>query len=161
VTTDHAPDLHLDLVRELIGGSGGLCTVGVTRIDGTVHATVVNAGLLDHAAIAPAANGGPMVGFVARPGARKVRHLRARPRAALTFRVEWRWATVEGPVTLVGPGDPQPGIDADGLRRLLRDVYQACGGTHDDYEEFDRVMAREGRLAVLVRPERTLVNRPA
>jgi PPOX class probable F420-dependent enzyme len=149
-------DLRLDLVAELVGGSGGLCTVGVTRADGSVHATVVNAGLLAHPV-----SGRPVVGFVARSGARKVAHLRARPRAAVTFRVDWRWATVEGDATLVGPDDPHPEVDADRLRRLLREVYQACGGTHDDFDEFDRVMARERRLAVLVEPVRTLVNRPA
>jgi hypothetical protein len=33
-------------------------------------------------------------------------------------------------------------------------VYQGAGGTHDDWDTFDRVMAEERRTAVLVRPER-------
>ena len=94
-----------------------------------------------------------------RCAAAKVAYLRRNPQAAVTFRVSWGWATVVGPVTLVGPDDPQPGIDAERLRVLLREVYVACGGTHDDFDEFDRVMAAERRLAVLVTPDRILTNR--
>ena len=38
-------------------------------------------------------------------------------------------------------------------------MYVACGGTHDDFDAFDRVMAAERRLAVLVDVERVLQNR--
>lgn len=145
----------LDLVRELVAGSRGLCTVGVSRPDHSVHATVVNAGTFPHPG-----DGHDVVGFVARTDAVKVRNLRANPLAAITFRVDWRWATVEGPVTLIGPDDPYPGIDAERLRLLLREVFSGCGGTHDNWPEFDRVMAAERRLAVLVEPDRVLVNRP-
>jgi hypothetical protein len=37
-------------------------------------------------------------------------------------------------------------------------VFSAAGGTHDDWDEYDRVMAGEERLAVLVRPERVYSN---
>jgi PPOX class probable F420-dependent enzyme len=149
-------DAELALVSGLVAGSGGLCSVAVARPDGTVHATVVNAGLTPHPT-----DGRPVVGLVTRPGAAKVRHLRATPRAAVTFRVDWRWATVEGPVTLVGPDDPLAGLDAAALAALLRRVFSACGGTHDDWDTYDRVMAAERRLAVLVDVERVLQNRPA
>ena len=43
-------------------------------------------------------------------------------------------------------------------RVLLRDIYTAAGGTHDDWDEYDRVMADERRVAVLVTPERTYGN---
>jgi PPOX class probable F420-dependent enzyme len=145
----------LAVVRELVAGSGGLCTVAVARPDGTVHATVVNAGLTEHPV-----DGRPVVGLVARSAAAKVRFLRATPRAAVTFRVEWRWATVEGPVTLVGPDDALPGLDSGQVPALLRQVFKACGGTHDDWDTYDRVMAAERRLAVLVDVERVLQNRP-
>ena len=144
----------LELVGELIAGERGLATLAVTRPDGTVQATVVNAGLLESPF-----DRSPVVGVVVRSAAAKIGYLRRTPRAAVTFRVSWRWATVEGPVTLVGPDDPQPGIDAERLRLLLREVYVACGGTHDDFDEFDRVMADERRLAVLVTPGRVLTNR--
>ena len=144
----------LELVGELIAGERGLATIAVARPDTTVQATVVNAGLLESPF-----DRSPVVGVVVRSAAAKVGYVRRNPQAAVTFRVSWRWATVEGPVTLVGPDDPQPGIDAERLRLLLREVYVACGGTHDDFDEFDRVMAAERRLALLVTPTRILTNR--
>ena len=35
------------------------------------------------------------------------------------------------------------------------DVFTAAGGTHDDWDTYDRVMAEERRAAVLVTPVRT------
>src|SRR3954453_4424701 len=150
--TDVAGDL--ELVGELIAGERGLATIAVARPDGTVQATVVNAGLLESPF-----DRRPVVGVVVRSAAAKVGYVRRSPQAAVTFRVSWQWATVEGSGTLVGPDDPQPGIDAERLRLLLREVYVACGGTHDDFDEFDRVMAAERRLALLVTPSRILTNR--
>ena len=40
------------------------------------------------------------------------------------------------------------------IRLLLREIFTACGGTHDDWDTYDRVMAEERRTAVLVAPER-------
>jgi hypothetical protein len=40
------------------------------------------------------------------------------------------------------------------VRRLLRDIFTAAGGTHDDWDTYDRVMAEERRTAVLIQPER-------
>ena len=59
----------------------------------------------------------------------------------------WEWAAVEGPAR-IGGNDPQ----------LLRDVFTAAGGTHDDWDEYDRVMASENRVAVFVTPERVYSN---
>ena len=73
--------------------------------------------------------------------------MRRAGRAAVTFRAGWEWATVEGPVSLIGAADPAPGVD---LPALLRAIFSAAGGSHDDWDEFDRVMAAEGRLAVFV-----------
>jgi hypothetical protein len=41
----------------------------------------------------------------------------------------------------------------------LRAVFQAAGGTHEDWDEYDRVMAAERRAAVLIQPERVITNR--
>jgi hypothetical protein len=71
----------------------------------------------------------------------------------VVLRAGWQWAAAEGPVQLCGPDDPVPGVDAEGLR-LLRDVFTAAGGTHDDWDTYDSVMARERRTAVLMTPER-------
>jgi hypothetical protein len=98
------------------------------------------------------------VAFVARGDARKLALLRRRPRAAVVFRAAWEWAAVEGPVTLIGPDDHPVGWDPSRLSRLLRDIFTAAGGTHDNWEEYDRVMAAERRTAVFVRPHRISSN---
>ena len=43
-----------------------------------------------------------------------------------------------------------------GLRQLLRDVFVAAGGTHGDWDEYDRVMAEDGRLPIFISPDRIL-----
>jgi hypothetical protein len=66
--------------------------------------------------------------------------------------------SAEGQVELAGPDDLLPGVDAEGLRLLLRDVFTAAGGTHDDWDTYDRVMAEERRTAVLLTPQRVYAN---
>ena len=75
-----------------------------------------------------------------------------------TFKNGWQWATVEGSAELAGPDDPQPWLDNDRLRLLLRDVFTAAGGRHDDWDEYDRVMAEQRRTVVLVTPTRVYGN---
>jgi hypothetical protein len=55
----------------------------------------------------------------------------------------------------LGPDDPRPDVDAERLRLLLREIFTAAGGSHDDWDAYDRVMADERRAAVLVGPERS------
>lgn len=143
----------LELVRSLVPQDNGLAVVATTRADGSVQASVVNAGVLAHPV-----DGSDVVGLVAQGGSTKQRHLRARPRATVVFRAGWNWASVEGPVELVGPDDAMDGVDPERLRLLLREVFTAAGGTHDDFDTYDRVMAEERRVAVLVRPERVSSN---
>jgi PPOX class probable F420-dependent enzyme len=139
----------VDDFARLIPGDHGLCVVSTARADGTIQSSVVNAGVLDHPV-----TGVPVVGLVAIGGSRKLANLRARPRATVVARVGWRWAAVEGPVQLIGPDDPAPGVDAEGLRLLLRAVFTAAGGVHEDFDTYDRVMADERRTAVLITPEK-------
>ena len=145
----------LDLVpfAGLVPLDHGLVVVSTARADGTIQASVVNAGVMDHPV-----SGKPVVAFVAAGAARRLVNLRARPRATVVIRAGWQWAGVEGPTELIGPDDPYDGFDAEGIRLLLRDVFAAAGGTHDDWDEYDRVMADERRVAVLVTPERTYGN---
>ncbi len=75
-------------------------------------------------------------------------------------RAGWQWAAVEGDVDIIGPDDARPEVDADALRVLLRDVFSAAGGTHDDWDTYDRVMAQERRAAVFVVPRRVYTNAP-
>ena len=140
--------------RRLVGRDRGLCVVSTLRADDTIHSSVVNAGVLDHPV-----TGASVVGFVALGGSRKLVHLRARPRATIVVRADWEWTAVEGPADLAGPDDPLPGIDAEATRLLLRAVFSAAGGTHDDWDTYDRVMADERRAAALITPERIYPNR--
>lgn len=134
----------------LITRDHGLCVFSTLRRDGSIQSTVVNAGVLAHPV-----TGTPVVGLVAAGGSLKLRNLRADPRATIAARAGWQWASVEGRAELIGPDDPHPEID---VRILLRDVFTAAGGTHDDWDTYDRVMAEERRTAVLVAPQRVYTN---
>ena len=143
----------LDDVAALAGQEHGLAVVSTLRADATIQASVVNAGVLPHPA-----TGRPVAGFVTY-GRVKLANLRARPQVTLTFRHGWQWIAVEGRAELAGPDDPQPWLaDADRLRLLLREVFTAAGGTHDDWDGYDRVMAEQRRTAVLVDPARVYTN---
>jgi PPOX class probable F420-dependent enzyme len=143
----------LDDVRTLIALDHGLASVSTVRPDGSLQSTVVNAGVVAHPL-----DGREVAALVARGGTHKIDHLRADPRATLSWRAGWAWATVEGTVELCGPDDPLPGIDDDARRMLLRDIYTAAGGEHEDWAEYDRVVAAERRVAVLVTPVRVYQN---
>ena len=132
----------------------GLSVVSTVRADQTVQATVVNCGVLDHPV-----RGIPVIGFTTRGNSRKLANLRVRPRATATVRAGWEWFTAEGVAELAGPDDPLDGLGPDDLRRLLRAVFSAAGGTHEDWAAYDRVMAEERRAAVLITPERVYSNR--
>ena len=134
---------------DLVPGDHGLVVVSTARADGTIQSSVVNAGVLDHPV-----SGEPVVAFVAAGASRRLVNLRARPRATVVIRAGWQWAGVEGPTELIGPDDPYAGFDAERVRVLLRDIFVAAGGTHDDWADYDREMAEERRVAVLVTPER-------
>jgi PPOX class probable F420-dependent enzyme len=138
---------------ELVPLDHGLCVVSTLRGDGSVHASVVNAGVLEHPR-----DGTTVVGLVVAGGARKLRNLRADPRATIVVRAGWRWTAVEGTAEIIGPDDPRADVDADALRLLLRAVFRAAGGTHDDWDTYDRVMAQERRAAVLITPTRVYTN---
>ena len=137
----------------LVRRDRGLCVVSTLRAAGTIQSTVINAGVLDHPVL-----GGPVVGFTTRGTAAKLVNLRARPRATIVVRAGWEWVAAEGPTDIAGPDDPLPGFDPAGVPELLREVFRAAGGTHDDWPTYDRVMAEERRAAVLISPERVYSN---
>jgi PPOX class probable F420-dependent enzyme len=140
-----------DLVQVARQGSF-LAVVSTLRSDATIQSSVVNAGVLAHPVV-----GTEVVGFVTY-GRAKLSNLRARPQISLTFRAGWQWVTVEGRAELIGPDDGHPDIDADGLRALLRQVFTAAGGVHDDWDAYDRTMAEQRRTAVLAHPTRLYSN---
>lgn len=138
---------------ELVHLDHGLCVLSTVRRDGSIQSSVINAGVMRHPQ-----TGEPTVALVAAGGTRKLDHLRADPRATIVVRAGWQWATVEGTAEIIGPDDPHPGVESEALRLLLRNIFQAAGGTHDDWDTYDRVMAEERRAAVLITPRRVYSN---
>lgn len=131
----------------------GLCVLSTLRGDGSIQSSVVNAGVMAHPR-----TGEPVVALVAIGGSLKLAHLRADPRATVVARAGWQWVTVEGTAEIIGPDDPSSDTDAEALRLLLRAVFEAAGGTHDDWDTYDRVMHEERRAAVLITPTRVYSN---
>jgi len=134
---------------ELSRADSGLALVSTLRADSTIQTSLVNTGIVTR--------GEQYLAFVTY-GPVKLANLRARPQITVGFRQGWKWAAVEGHAQLAGPDDPWQSLDAEGLRLLLRAVFSGAGGTHDDWDAYDRVMIDERRVAVLVRPRRVYGN---
>ena len=120
----------LDLVRRLSAAEHGLAVVG--------H----HAARRDRSCLVGQRRGPRRPGHratVRRPrrrgGARKLSHLRRAGRAAVVFRSGWEWVSVEGPVPLAGPAIRADGLAPDARAMLLRDIFTAVGGTHDDWDD--------------------------
>ena len=139
---------------QLAGADHNFCVIATTRADGTVQASVVSAGVMRH----PAGDADAVV-CVAVGGSRKLANLRVRPATTVVASNAGAWITVEGHAELIGPDDPRPGVDPEQLRQLLRDAFRAAGGTHDDWNTYDRVMAEERRTVIVVTPTRVYSNR--
>lgn len=136
--------------RAVVATDHGLSIVSTARADGTIQSSLVNSGVINHPI-----TGEPVVAYVALGGAKKLANLRARPQMTIAVRGGWEWSAVEGDAELIGPDDPREGVDDERLRVLLREIFQAAGGTHEDWDAYDRVMREERRTAVLVAPQRT------
>jgi PPOX class probable F420-dependent enzyme len=143
------PDL--DDVRDFLADDYGLAVVSTTQADGRVLSTVVNCGVIDHPV-----TGEATVALVSRGGAARLGHVRRGSEVTIAVQRGWRWIGVTGACDLIGPDDPHEAIDAERLRLLLREVFQAAGGHHDDYDEYDRAMAEDGRTCMFVRPTRII-----
>lgn len=147
------PTLDLARFEALVPLDHGLTVVVTRRADHTPHTTVVNAGIVEDPV-----TGERVVAFVSAGGTRKLANLRADPTVAVVIRVGWQWTAVEGRAQLIGPDDPHADVDDERLRLLLRDIFSAAGGAHDDWPTFDRVMRAERRTAALVTPSRVYTN---
>jgi PPOX class probable F420-dependent enzyme len=145
-------EVTLQKAWSLAAEDSGLAVVATLRAAGTIQSSLINAGVIDHPA-----TGAPVLAFVTY-GKVKLANLRARPQITTTFRQGWQWATVEGTAELAGPDDPRSWLDPERLRTLLREIFQAAGGRHDDWDEYDRVMREQGRTAVLITPTRLYSN---
>jgi PPOX class probable F420-dependent enzyme len=144
--------LSLDEVVVLAAREQYLAVVSTLRADATIQSSLVNAGVLAHPR-----TGEQVVAFVTY-GQRKLENLRQRPQITVSYRACWQWATVEGAAELIGPDDLSDGLDGDTLRLLLREIFTAAGGTHEDWDAYDAAMLEQRRTAVLIRPSRIYSN---
>lgn len=140
-------------LEAVLASETGLATVTSLRRDGRPLSSVVNVGVVEHPG-----TGERVAAFVARGDSARLGHLRRNPAVNVLARRGWQWVAVEGDAELIGPDDPVPGVDSEALCQLIRTVFQSAGGTHDDYEEFDRVMVEDRRCVVLVVPRRYYTN---
>ena len=142
----------LDDAAQLGEKEQGLAVISTLRADGTIQSSVVNAGVMRNPVTEQ-----PALAFVSY-GKVKLANLRTRPQVTATFRSGWQWVAVEGHAQLIGPDDPDPEIDNERLRLLLREAFTAAGGHHDNWEEYDRVMVEQRRTLVLIGPVRIYSN---
>lgn len=142
-------------MRAFLAQETGLATVSTTQADGRVLSSVVNCGVTEHPV-----TGEACVALVSRGAAARIGHIRRGSEVTVAARRGWKWVAATGPADLIGPNDIPESMDADGVRMLLRDIFTAAGGTHDDWDEYDRVMAEDGRTAVFVSPQRILGQAP-
>lgn len=86
-----------------------------------------------------------------REGLAKTANLRRDPRAALevTRSDGWAWATAEGTVTLIGPGDTPHGPEV----QALVDHYRAAAGEHPDWDEYRQAMVEDRRVLITLAVE--------
>jgi PPOX class probable F420-dependent enzyme len=113
------------------------------RPNGAMHASIVVCGAYQEQAAF----------VIVRGTSVKARHLRRDPRCTvLAVTEDWRsWASVEGTAQLFDYAN----TDAETMRRMLREVFRACGDKdHPDWEEYDRAMRQQDAVIVLVRPEK-------
>ena len=141
----------LDDVRDFLADEHGLAVVSTTQADGRVLSSVVNCGVTTHPV-----TGEATVALVSRGGAARLAHVRRGSEVTVAAQRSWRWVAVTGACDLIGPDDPTDGIEGDRLRLLLREVFQAAGGTHDDWDEYDRVMAEDRRCCMFIDPGRII-----
>lgn len=145
--------MQLSDLTALSAPEHGLVVVATSRADGSIQSSLVNAGPVAHPV-----TGDEVLAYVTY-GRTKLANLRARPWTTITARLGWQWAAVEGTVEIAGPDDPLPGVDPAAIPGLLRDIFVAAGGSHDDWDEYDATMVRERRAAVFVTPTRVYSNR--
>ena len=144
----------LDTVRSYLTEEDGLAVVSTVQADDTVLSSVVNCGLIDH----PVTHESRLA-FVSLGGAARLGHIRAGSHVTIAIRRGWNWVAVTGPAELVGPHDNARELDAEHIRILLRDIYTAAGGHHDDWDTYDQTLRDQARTAVLITPAHIRGNR--
>ena len=143
----------LALVQQFLNDETGLATVSTVQNDGRVLSSVANCGVISNPTTAT-----DCVALVSVGSAARLQHIRHGSEVTIAIRRGWNWVAVTGKAQLIGPDDRVDAIDSEGLRLLLREIYIAAGGHHDDFEEYDKVMASEKRVVVCVEVEQIRGN---
>jgi len=140
-------------VQRFLGQETGLATVSTIQKDGGILSSVVNCGVLPHPTTQKLC-----VAFVSAGNAARLKHIERGSQVTVAIRREWKWVSVSGKANLFGPEHLPDNFDPEQLRILLRDVFISAGGVHDDFEEYDKVMASEKRVVVCVGVEQIRGN---
>ena len=117
--------------------------VNTFQPDGSVQSSIVVTGAIEDRVVFVSVNGVSV----------KIRNLRRDPRCTvLAVTPNWGWYVVaEGRAQLFDSTNTEP----EELRTMLRDTHRACGDSeHSDWDEYDRVMRRQGAVVVWVDPQR-------
>lgn len=146
----------LDDVKKFLSDETGLATISTVQADGRVLSSIANCGVIVHPV-----TGTECVALVSMGSAGRLKHVRRGSEVTIAIRRGWNWVAVTGKADLIGPDDQQHNFDTEKLRLLLREIYIAAGGQHDDFDEYDREMVRSQRAAVLVAPTRIIGNHPS
>ncbi|GAA2702001.1 PPOX class F420-dependent oxidoreductase [Actinoplanes palleronii] len=82
-------------------------------------------------------------------GRAKTQNLRRDPRAAIevTGADGRSWATADGDVTLIGPGDDPHGPEVE----ALVDYFRKASGEHPDWDEYRSVMVSDRRVLLALK----------
>ena len=140
-------------VQKFLSLETGLATVSTIQMSGGILSSVVNCGVLPHPITQELC-----VAFVSAGNAARLKHIERGSQVTVAIRREWKWVSVSGEADLFGPEDLSENFDPEQLRILLRDVFISAGGVHDDFEEYDKVMASDKRVVVCVSIERIRGN---
>ncbi|MBM46098.1 MAG: pyridoxamine 5'-phosphate oxidase [Acidimicrobiaceae bacterium] len=147
--------LHLDDLRRFLADETGLATISTVQQDGRVLSSIANCAIIPNPL-----TGDECVALVSMGTAARLKHVRRGSEVTISVRRGWNWIAATGAADLVGPEDNVESVDPEALRLLLRDIYQAAGGMHDDFDAYDAEMLRSRRAAVLVTPTRIIGNLP-
>jgi hypothetical protein len=140
-------------VQRFLSLESGLATVSTAQVDGGILSSVVNCGIIPHPITKDLC-----VAFVSIGEAARLKHIERGSKATIAVRREWKWISVSGKANLFGPENLSESFDTESLRLLLREVFIAAGGTHENFEEYDDAMASEKRVGVCVEIDRILGN---
>lgn len=146
----------LNDVKQFLADETGLATISTVQADGRVLSSIANCGVIAHPV-----TGADCVALVSMGSAGRLKHVRRGSEVTIAIRRGWNWVAVTGKADLIGPDDRQHDFDSEKLRLLLREIYIAAGGQHDDFDEYDREMVHSQRTAVLVAPTRIIGNHPS